>query len=297
MKSTKKILKKDMKKMRELVNIHIDRHLPKKDEYPKIIHKAMRYSLFAGGKGVRSYLAIATYKLFSDDIDLMIPLAAAMEIIHTYTLIHDDLPYLDDDDFRRGKKSCHNMFGQDIALLAGDALLIYAMEIIATMEIDNGQRATITKLFTQHIGATGLIGGQFMDIESENNQVSVSTLRYIHSHKTGKFFNLAIKLTNILGKPNEEEAKNLINYSDTIGLLFQVVDDILDIESNLKSLGKTVGKDIMANKATYPSVFGLDISKQEANRLLEKAKGYLNIFEKKAEMLLHFTDFIATREY
>ena len=297
MKTVKKLLKKDMKEKREFVNIYIDRHLPKKDEYPKVIHKAMRYSLFSGGKGVRSYLAISTYNLFSDDIKPIIPLAAAIEMIHTYTLIHDDLPYIDNDDFRRGKKSCHKMFGQDIAILAGDALLTYAMEIVGTMELDTRLASRVAKILTDAIGANGLVGGQFLDVESANKFVSTSTLKYIHQNKTGKLFYAPVEIALLMASAPKDKAQIMRKYAQTIGLAFQIADDVLDIEGNFKTLGKSVGKDLEQKKATYPAVFGLDVSKQEMRRLVERAKKMLECFEEKGDMLMRFTEYIYTRQF
>lgn len=292
------VLKKDLKEKRELVNIAIDRFLPRKDEYPKQIHKAIRHTLFAGGKRLRPYLLINTYLLFKDDIDKTLLVAGAIEMLHTYTLIHDDLPEIDNDEYRRGKKACHILFGSDIALLAGDALLIYAFQAIANAEeIDEKLRLDFIKELSIDAGHAGLIAGQMVDIQSEGKKISKETLEFIHSNKTGKLISLPIRFGCMLAEVPEEDLKRMESFGQKIGLAFQIVDDILDIEGSIEDLGKTIGKDSKTKKATFPSIYGLEKSKQMAEKLITEAKTLLEPYGEKAELLLMLCDFIHTRKF
>ncbi|MCK4695719.1 MAG: polyprenyl synthetase family protein, partial [Candidatus Cloacimonetes bacterium] len=258
MSNNKMLLKKDLKEKRELVNIEVDRFLPRKDEYPKQIHKAIRHTLFAGGKRMRPYLLINTYLLFQDDIKPSLLIAGAIEMLHSYTLIHDDLPEIDNDEYRRGKKSCHVVFGSDIALLAGDALLVYAFEAIASTNIDERLKIRFIKELSEEAGHKGLIAGQMIDILSEGKKVDKETLEYIHINKTARMINLPIRFGCYLAKASEEHQKRLEKFGQKLGLAFQIVDDILDIEGDQETLGKTIGKDKKTKKATFPSVHGLE---------------------------------------
>ncbi|MDA3813227.1 MAG: polyprenyl synthetase family protein [Candidatus Cloacimonetes bacterium] len=292
------VLKKDLKEKRELVNIAIDRFLPRKDEYPKQIHKAIRHTLFAGGKRLRPYLLINTYKLFRDDFDKTLLVAGAIEMLHTYTLIHDDLPEIDNDEFRRGKKACHVLFGSDIALLAGDALLIYAFQAIANaVEVDEKLRLDFIRELSIEAGHSGLIAGQMVDIQSEGKKISKETLEYIHYNKTARLINLPIHFGCMLAEIQEEDQKRMESFGQKIGLAFQIVDDILDIEGSMESLGKTVGKDSKAKKATFPAVYGLEKSRQMAETLVNEAKALLEPYGEKAELLFMLCDFIHTRKF
>ncbi len=292
------VLKKDMKEKRELVNIAIDRFLPRKDEYPKQIHKAIRHTLFAGGKRLRPYFLINTYKLFKDDIEKTLLVAGAIEMLHTYTLIHDDLPEIDNDEYRRGKKTCHVIFGSDIALLAGDALLIYAFQAIANAEdVDEKLRLDFIRDLSIEAGHTGLIAGQMIDIQSEGKKISKETLEYIHNNKTGKLINLPIRFGCMLAEASEEDQERMESFGQKIGLAFQIVDDILDIEGSIEDLGKSIGKDSKAKKATFPAVYGLEKSKQMAEELITEAKALLEPYGEKAELLFMLCDFIHTRKF
>ncbi len=287
-----KALKKDLKKIRESVNIQIDRFLPRKDEYPKNIHKAIRHSLFAGGKGIRSYMLIKIYSIFCEKIEPIMPLAVAFEMLHTYTLIHDDLPYLDNDDFRRGKPTCHKLFGEDVALLAGDTLLIYAFDIISQMEVDYKIKAGILQKFSEMAGARGLVGGQWEDINCEGKTVDKEKLAYIHNNKTAGFIKLTATLACLLAGASEEDTELLDEYAGNIGLAFQIVDDILDIEGSFQERGKSIGKDMKSKKITYPALYGLQESKDEVEKLMTRAKEILDKYHDKGLMLQRFTDYI-----
>ncbi len=265
------LLKKDMKEKQELVNIILDRYLPRKDEYPKEIHKALRYSIFAGGKRLRPYLTLATYQMYKEDLEPITPVAAAIEMLHTYTLIHDDLPDIDDDDFRRGKKSCHAMFGDGVALLAGDSLLVNAFELITYAGIDDALKVQFVRELATDGGIKGLIAGQMVDIESEGKKIDKKTLNFIHENKTAKLINICLRFGALAGKAPAKEQEIIEDYGNKIGMVFQIVDDLLDIEGSASKLGKTIGKDAAVGKATFPAIYGVEESRQMAKDLTEKA--------------------------
>lgn len=290
-------LKKDLKEKTELVNIIIDRFLPRKDEFPKEIHKAMRHTLFAGGKRLRPYLAVLTFSLFSDDYEKIYPIASAIELLHTYTLVHDDLPEIDNDEYRRGKKTCHSVYGPDIALLAGDALLVNAFHLIYYANIDNMLKKELIRDMAVTCGERGLIAGQTVDILSENKDVDEETLYYIHENKTAKLINMSIRFGCITAGAEGEDLKVLEQFGNKIGLTFQIVDDILDIEGDQKKLGKTIGKDIVSKKVTFPSLIGLEASKKKAEDLTEDAIGLLERYGDKAKTLKLLAKFILTRKF
>jgi geranylgeranyl diphosphate synthase type II len=291
------LLKRDIKEKKELVNIEMDRFLPRKDEYPKQIHKAIRHSLFAGGKRLRPYLMLHTYLLFADDIKPVMPVAGALEMLHTYTLIHDDLPSIDNDDYRRGKKACHVVYGSDIALLAGDALLVSAIDAINSAEINAKLKLQLIREFCEETGHRGLIAGQIVDIESEGNKVSETVLNYIHTNKTGRLINLAVRFGCVMGNASAADIENLRLFGEKIGLAFQIMDDILDIEGDQQVLGKTIGKDDNVQKATYPSIHGLEESRLEAEKLIEESRQLLEKYGERGIYLDLLAKFIYTRKY
>lgn len=266
------LLKKDMKEKQEQVNIILDRYLPRKDEYPKDIHKALRYSVFAGGKRLRPYLTLSAYQMYREKLDKITPVAAAIEMIHAYTLIHDDLPDIDDDDMRRGKKSCHVVFGEGVALLAGDALLINAFELITYADIPDALKVQFVRELGEVAGIKGLIAGQMEDIDAEGKKTDKKTLNYIHNNKTAKLINIALRFGALAGRAPEKELKVIEEYGSKIGLVFQIVDDLLDVEGSQYSLGKSIGKDEAAGKATFPSQYGVEESRAMAEKLTQEAK-------------------------
>jgi geranylgeranyl diphosphate synthase, type II len=295
--TNKMVLKKDLKEKRELVNITLDRFLPRKDEYPKEVHKAIRHSLFAGGKRLRPFLCIRTYSLFNENIERARNIAAAIELLHTYTLIHDDLPEIDNDDFRRGRKACHIMYGTDIALLAGDALLVSAFELLSHAPIEDDLKQKMIKEMAIECGDRGLIAGQMMDILCERKEINERTLSFIHKNKTGKLINMAIRFGCLAAGASNADIKRMHEYGTRLGLAFQIVDDILDIEGDPETLGKTTGKDAKVKKATYPSVYGIDKSHEMAKKLIDEATGLLNHYGDRAEVLLMLTDYMLTRQF
>jgi len=292
----KVLLKKDMKEKQELVNIVLDRYMPRKDEYPKEIHKAMRYSIFAGGKRLRPYLCFLAYQLFKDELDAIAPVAAAIEMIHTYTLIHDDLPDIDDDEYRRGKKSCHAVFGEGVALLAGDALLANAFEVITYAEIEDALKVQFVRELAKEAGIKGVIAGQMMDIDSEGKIVDKKTLNYIHTNKTAKLINVSLRFGALAAKAKAKDLAIIEDYGTKIGLVFQIVDDLLDIEGSEAKLGKSIGKDEAQGKATFPAIYGIEESRQMAAELTAKAKESISSFGERGLRLMVLADFLLNRK-
>ncbi|MDD2332115.1 MAG: polyprenyl synthetase family protein [Candidatus Cloacimonetes bacterium] len=292
----KALLKKDMKEKQELVNIILDRYLPRKDEYPKELHKTMRYSVFAGGKRLRPYLTTLAWQLYQNNPEPITPVAAAIEMIHTYTLIHDDLPDIDNDEYRRGKKSCHAMYGEGAALLAADALLVGAFELVAISEFDDKLRVQFIRELASECGIKGLIAGQMMDIESEGKAIDKKMLDFIHENKTGRLINLCLRFGALAGGANAKELTALAEYGKRIGLAFQITDDLLDIEGSSEDLGKSIGKDAAQHKATFPAIYGIEASREMATELIEKAKSALKPFGSKALLLEALADFILSRK-
>jgi geranylgeranyl diphosphate synthase, type II len=266
--------------------------------YPQTIYDAMRYSLLAGGKRLRPILCLASCELIGGTIELAMPTACALEMIHTMSLIHDDLPAMDDDDYRRGKLTNHKVYGEDIAILAGDGLLAYAFEYIATqthgVSADRVLKAIAN--LAKAVGADGLVGGQVVDLESEGQEISVETLTYIHNHKTGTLLESCVVCGAILAGATDRELEKLSQFARNIGLAFQIIDDILDITATQAELGKTAGKDLQAQKATYPKLWGLEASKLEADRLVTEAKSILAEFGDRARPLAALADYITARK-
>jgi geranylgeranyl diphosphate synthase type II len=266
--------------------------------YPEKIYESMRYSLMAGGKRLRPILCLATCELLGGTEAMAMPTACALEMIHTMSLIHDDLPAMDNDDYRRGKLTNHKVYGEDIAILAGDGLLTYAFEFVARETRDVPPQRVLQAIarLARAVGAAGLVGGQVVDLESEGSpDVSEQTLTYIHTHKTGALLEACVVCGAILAGASEDEVERLSRYAQNIGLAFQIVDDILDITATQEELGKTAGKDLRANKATYPSLWGLEESRRQAQRLVEEAKAELAPFGEGAAPLAAIADFITRR--
>jgi len=271
----------------------LDRSLPAEK-----IYEAMRYSLMAGGKRLRPILSLATCELAGGTIEMAMPTACALEMIHTMSLIHDDLPAMDNDDYRRGKLTNHKVFGEDVAILAGDGLLAYAFEHIATETkgVDPLRLLRVVALVGRAVGAAGLVGGQVVDLDSEGKKdINIETLNFIHNHKTAALLEASVISGAILAGASEAVIEALLRYAKNIGLAFQIVDDILDITSTAEELGKSVGKDLKAEKATYPSFWGIDESRTQAQRLIQSAKAEVAEFGEKARPLTAIADFIISR--
>jgi geranylgeranyl diphosphate synthase type II len=267
--------------------------------YPQTIYESMRYSLLAGGKRLRPILCLASCELMGGTTEMALPTACALEMIHTMSLIHDDLPSMDNDDYRRGKLTNHKVYGEDIAILAGDALLAYAFEYIAR-ESTNVPPTNVLKVIA-HLahasGAGGLVGGQVVDLESEGKtDTTIDTLQYIHTHKTGALLESCVVTGAMIAGANDQDLQRLSKYAQNIGLAFQIIDDILDITATQEELGKTAGKDLTAQKATYPKLWGLEQSKLEAARLVNEAKDLLSPFGDMAQPLQFLADYITDRK-
>ena len=267
-------------------------------ERPESLREAMRYSLLAGGKRLRPILCLAACELAGGDSSQAMPTAVALEMIHTMSLIHDDLPAMDDDDLRRGRPTNHKIYGEAVAILAGDALLTRAFEMVAlrTTDVPADRLLSVVGELSLVAGAPGLVGGQVVDLESEGKEVDLETLEYIHLHKTGALLSACVITGALIGGAEEELIKALRIYARGIGLAFQIIDDILDITASSEVLGKTAGKDLIADKTTYPKLLGLDESRKRADALVSEAKNALNPWTERAQPLLALADFITSRD-
>jgi len=276
----------------------LDQFLPKASTRPATIHKAMRYSLFAGGKRLRPILCLAAAEACGGKIGTALPLACAVECIHTYSLIHDDLPSMDNDDFRRGRPTCHKIFGDGIAVLAGDALLTIAFEIVSRAKPTS--RYTMSILLREiavAVGSRKLIAGQVADLEAEGHKTDRAQLRYIHENKTAAILTTTVRLGAMSANADAKKLSPITKFGRALGLAFQIIDDILDVTQTSEKLGKSAGKDVAAKKATYPAVIGLDESRSEARRLTRQAHNALSIFGEKGEALHALANYLLEREY
>jgi geranylgeranyl diphosphate synthase type II len=279
------------------VNAALDKFLPSEKTRPATIHKAMRYSLFAGGKRMRPALCLAAAEACGGSDAAAMPLACAVECIHTYSLIHDDLPGMDNDDFRRGKPTNHKVFGEGIAVLAGDALLTQAFEIAA--QAKGWPRYPHQALILEIAKASGslqLVAGQVADLEGEGKKLSTDELRYIHERKTSALLCCSVRLGGMSANCTSAQLKALTDFGYHVGLAFQVIDDILDVTQTTEQLGKTAGKDTQAQKATYPAIVGLEKSRKIAEQLTAKAFAALKTFKGKAIALEALAEFLLKRD-
>ena len=281
----------------QVVNKALDRFLPRENRKPATLHKAMRYSIFAGGKRMRPALCLAAAKACGGDIAPALPAACAVECIHTYSLIHDDLPAMDNDDFRRGKPTNHKVFGEGIAILAGDALLTQAFEILVQGKptARYSHQDWVLEL-AKASGSLQLVGGQVADLEGEGKPLTTAQLRYIHERKTSALLCGSVRLGAMSANATLAQLKALTTFGYNVGLAFQVIDDILDVTQTSEKLGKTAGKDTKAQKATYPSIIGLEASRKIARQLTQRAFDALKPFKGKAVELAALADFLLRRE-
>jgi geranylgeranyl diphosphate synthase type II len=281
---------------RAAVDAALDQWMPVETTVPASIHTAMRYSVQAGGKRIRPILCIEAARIFSADIASILPVACALEFIHTYSLIHDDLPALDNDDLRRGKPTCHKKFGEAAAILAGDALLTLAFETLANAPIEPERRIAILSEVAASAGTVnGMVGGQVADLEAEGRTIQPAELEYIHRSKTAALIRAAVVAGATGGGADAGNIACLRRFGDSIGWAFQVIDDILDVEETSASLGKTAGKDAAQKKATYPSVHGLAKSRQFAQELESRAMGELDSYGPRAARLRELAEMIVHR--
>lgn len=283
----------------EKVEARLNELLPGESVPPETIHRAMRYSIFAGGKRIRPILCLEAAKACGGDEDVAINAACALEALHTYTLIHDDLPCMDNDDLRRGRPTNHKVFGEGIAVLAGDALLTEAFAMLARAPENEryGVKDYVAELAYQ-TGSLNLVGGQVLDLEGEGRQLTIDELRAIHNGKTSALIMAAVRLGGMTASCTQEQLAALTAYGRSLGLAFQVIDDILDITSSPDVLGKTIGKDAQEQKATYPALIGLDRARSEARELTASARAALDVFsDKRREVLLALSDYLLKRDY
>ena len=291
-------LKRYLASRRTLVDKALDLHLPRTTVKPATIHKAMRYSLFAGGKRLRPILCLAAAEACGGGVASAMPLACAVECVHTYSLIHDDLPCMDDDDFRRGRPTCHKVFGEGIAVLAGDALLTHAFEILSRADTWPRYRmGALLQELSVCAGSRWLIAGQVADIEGEGKKTNAQQLKFIHQCKTAALLTTSIRFGAMSANADEKKLNSLTAFGKSLGLAFQIIDDILDVTQTSAKLGKSAGKDVAANKSTYPAVLGLDKSRREARRLTRLAHASLKVLGKKAAQLGALADYLLERDY
>lgn len=296
----KEDLKREINDKVRSIDEALEKYLPGGEEIPSEIHRSMRYSIFAGGKRLRPVLCLTAAEAVGGDSSSLLPAACALELIHTYSLIHDDLPAMDNDDFRRGKPTNHKVYGEAMAILTGDALLTMAFGLIAECstsgDITPETVIRVIREVSAAAGSQGMIGGQVVDILSENKSVDQDRLKYIHDHKTGALFKASIRTGALLGRGSEEQVESLSIFAENLGLAFQITDDILDIEGEFQKIGKTLGSDERKHKCTYPAVFGLQESKALAGKAVERALLSLRDFDGRADVLRYIAKYLLDRD-
>jgi geranylgeranyl diphosphate synthase type II len=290
-------LREYLAQQQKLVDAELDRLVPAEATPPETIHRAMRYSLFAGGKRIRPILCIEAARAVSDSVEGVTAAACPLELIHTYSLIHDDLPALDNDDYRRGKLTNHKVFGDAMAILAGDALLTLAFQVLSQLPVDGARAALlVAELSTASGTVGGMLGGQVADLEGEGKAPDAALLETIHRAKTGALLRASLRLGAIYAGASEGQYAGLSRYGEHVGLAFQIVDDILDVEASSESLGKTAGKDAAQHKITFPAVYGLETSRRMAEDECSRAHATLAQFGPRAVRLHELADLIVQRK-
>lgn len=292
------MLKETLERGQAQTDAALERLIPPATQYPTSIHRAMRHSVFAGGKRIRPILCIEAGRMITGSLPSGIEeLGAALEMLHTYSLIHDDLPALDNDDLRRGRPTCHKVFGEAIAILAGDALQTQAYEVLSQLQCSTNARVRIIEEIAHGTGTVdGMIGGQVVDLEAEGTNPNVETLEYIHRAKTAALITASIVSGGIYAGATDADVASLKDFGQSIGLAFQIVDDVLDVTQSSEQLGKTAGKDTAAEKATYPALFGIEESIKKADSLVESAFASLDSFGDRAETLKDLARFLVERK-
>lgn len=292
-------VKSYLARKKDIVDKALDKIVPSAKTFPPSVNEAMRYSLFAGGKRVRPILSIAAAESLGAKTAGLLPLAGALELIHTYSLIHDDLPAMDNDDFRRGRPTCHKAYGEAIAILAGDGLLNMAFEVLSdprrTKAVPASRVLAIIKEIATASGVFGMVGGQVVDMNSEGKDVDFPTLEYIHTHKTGALIRASVRVGALYARAGKRQFTALTHYGEMVGLAFQIADDILDIIGKREEIGKDVGSDLKKGKKTYPSFYGIDESKRRAVEVVDKAIHALKDFDRKADPLRELARYIINR--
>ncbi|HUL29263.1 MAG TPA: farnesyl diphosphate synthase [Thermodesulfobacteriota bacterium] len=296
-------IRRYLQEKKEWVDSALEAYFPKREELTSSLHNAMRHSLFAGGKRIRPILSIASFEAAGGKGERILPFACALEMIHTYSLIHDDLPALDNDDYRRGKPTCHKVFGEAVALLAGDGLLTEAFRLMANrvgkghFPSDDAVALDLINEVGQAAGVLGMVGGQVVDVESEGKTVDLPTVQYIHTRKTGAMILVSVRVGARLAGAQEPLLRFLTRYGESLGLAFQIADDILNVEGKSALMGKKTGSDLSKGKATYPSVLGLEESKARAKELVGMAVDALKPLGAEADPLREIGRFVIAREY
>ena len=290
-------IKNYLAETRKLVDKTLEELLPPENETPETIHRAMRHSIFAGGKRLRPVLVLASGECLGGGRNTLLHLGAAIEMMHTYSLIHDDLPALDNDDLRRGVPTCHKVFGEAMAILAGDALMTRCYQVLT--ELPGATDAARVRIIGEIAYATGtvrgMIGGQVADIESEGKPVIADTLEYIHHSKTGALLSACVRTGAIAAGSGDAGLEAMTGFGNKLGLVFQIVDDILDVTASSEALGKTAGKDEKVKKATYPALYGVDVSRQKARDLVDGALSDISVFGTEADTLRELARFFISR--
>jgi len=293
-------LKHYLAERKQLVDKGLERYAPAPVGLEKKVSEAARYSLFAGGKRLRPILCLAAADVLGDSCELVLPVACALEMVHTYSLIHDDLPAMDNDDFRRGRPTNHKVFGEAMAILAGDALLTEAFSLAAGAGEGDGIKADnllrVIGIIARASGYRGMVGGQVIDLESETREVDLATIEYMHIRKTGALISASLEVGAILGGGDDREIGALTRYGHHLGLAFQITDDLLDVEGDAQSMGKTPGSDAAKNKKTYPALLGIPQSREAAQAHVQQAIDALDIFDGRAEPLRAIARYLLVRK-
>ena len=284
---------------REEVDRFLDQILPEEKSSQTTLHEAMRYSLFAGGKRIRPILAIAAAEAIGPPINALLPIASSLELIHTYSLIHDDLPAMDNDDYRRGKPTNHKVYGEAMAILAGDALLTLAFDLCSRSELvndlDPARQVLVIRELALGAGHLGMVGGQVLDIQAENKEIDLHTLQTIHTHKTGMLIRAAVRMGAIVSSATLPQLEHLTKYAEDVGLAFQIADDVLNVTGTRAQLGKDANTDAQRGKRTYPTFYGVDGARRLADECVDRALNRLESFDSKADPLRELARYITAR--
>jgi geranylgeranyl diphosphate synthase type II len=294
------VIQRYLQEKKERINAALAALLPPVDSQSSTLSQAMRYSLLGRGKRIRPILAVAAFEAVDGETECIFPFACAVEMVHAYSLIHDDLPAMDDDDFRRGRPTTHRLFGEAMAILAGDALLTEAFQAMSRGALDHNVDSALAIDIIYEIslaaGASGMVGGQAADMEAEGREVNLPTVDYIHTHKTGALILASVRMGAKLGRASPEQLEAITSYGERIGLVFQIVDDVLNVTGRKAKLGKTVGSDEARKKATYPALVGVTESKRLAESLVEEAIASLEILGKPADPLRGIARYLVRRK-
>jgi geranylgeranyl diphosphate synthase type II len=292
-------IKTYLTRKKEIIDRTLESLVPPVKTFPPVVFEAMRYSLFAGGKRVRPILAIAVAEALGAKTAGLLPIASTLELIHTYSLVHDDLPAMDNDDFRRGRPTCHKVFGEAIAILAGDGLLTMAFEALSDprrlKSVPANRLLAIANEIATASGVHGMVGGQVVDMQSEGKDVDFPILEFIHTHKTGALIRASVRVGALYARAGRRQFGALTHYGEMVGLAFQIADDILDITGKQEELGKDIGSDLKKGKTTFPGFYGLDESRRRAKEVAGKAVAALKDFDKKADPLRELAKYIINR--